>query len=209
MSRESRAAVARSERPNRLVVGGVGALAVVGGAAALGVSAGWVGKLRAGRPLADPMALDWLRDHQLWAQVGALVAGVSMVLLGLWLASQTLRPESRPDLVLEKDLVLEMDAESEPAAGGLLVTAHAIAEAIRADAEGVPGVAEARARVVRVYDTPALRLRLRLRHGADVHAVWSDLDKRVLTRARESLGVPAIPTAIRLELGSAQRQRVK
>jgi hypothetical protein len=201
VSRESRAAVARSGRLDRLVVGGVGALAAAGGVAALVVSAGWLGRPRASRPLADPIALEWLRAHQVWAQVGALLAGVLLVLLGLWLASRTLRPEPRPDLVLEEDV--------ETTAGGLLVTAQAIAEAIRADAESVSGVAEARARVVRVGDSPALRLQLWLRHGADVHAVWSELDKRVLTRARESLGVAAIPTAIRLELGSAQRQRVK
>jgi len=200
VSRESRAAVARSERLDRLTVGGIGALAAAAGAAALVVSAGWLGRPRASRPLADPIALQWLQAHQPWAQVGALVVGVLLVLFGLWLASRTLRPEPRPDLVLEDD------AET---AGGLRVTAQAIAEAIRADAESVSGVAEARARVVRVNDTPALRLQLRLRHGADVHAVWSELDKRVLTRARESLGVSAIPTAIRLELGSAQRQRVK
>lgn len=199
MSSESRAALARSQRLDRLAVGGIGALVAAGGAAALVVSAGWLGKPRASRPLADPIALEWLRAHQLWAQVGALVAGVLLVLLGLLLASRTMRPEPRPDLVLEED------AES----GGLLVTSQAITEAIQADAENVSGVAEARARVVRVDDTPALRLQLWLRHGADVHAVWSELDKRVLTRARESLGVPAIPTAIRLELGSAQRQRVK
>lgn len=199
MSRESRAAVARSEKLDRLTVGVIGALAAAGGALALVVSAGWLGRPRASRPLADPIALEWLRAHQLWAQVGALVAGVLLVLLGLWVASRTLRPEPRPNLVLEEN------AET----GGLLVTAQAFTAAIRADAENVSGVAEVRARVVRVDNTPALRLQLWLRHGADVHAVWSELDKRVLTRAREALGVPAIPTAIRLELGSAQRQRVK
>lgn len=202
MSRESRAAVARSERLDRLAVGVFGALAAAAGGAALVVSAGWLGKPRASRPLADPIALGWLRAHQTWVQVGALAVGVLLVVFGLWLASRTLRPEPRPDLVLE-------GGDDETAAGGLLVTAQAIAEAIQADAESVSGVAEARARVVRVNATPALRLQLWLRHGADVHAVWSELDKRVLTRARESLGVPAIPTAIRLELGSAQRQRVK
>lgn len=200
MSRESRAAVARSERLDRLAVGGFGALAAAAGGAALVVSAGWLGKPRASRPLADPIALDWLRAHQTWVQAGALAVGVLLVVFGLWLAARTLRPELRPDLVLEDD---------ETAAGGLLVTAQAIAEAIQADAESVSGVAEARVRVVQVDATPALRLQLWLRHGADVHAVWSELDKRVLTRARESLEIPAIPTAIRLELGSAQRQRVK
>src|SRR5262249_55223330 len=154
-----------------------------GGAAALVVSSGWLGKPRASRPLADPIALEWLRDHQLWAQVGALAAGVLLVLLGLWLAARTLRPEPRPGLVLEEDA--QPGESRELTAGGLLVTAQAITEAIRADAESVSGVAEARARMVRVDDTPALRLQLWLRHGADVHAVWSELDKRVLTRARE------------------------
>jgi hypothetical protein len=197
MSRESRAAVARSVRTDRSTIAVIGVLAAAGGAAVLVVGAGWLGRARATRPLADPIALEALRDHRLPAQLAALLAATLLVVFGLWWLIRTVRPLAHPDLVLEDT------------GDGLVVTANAIAEAIRADAESVSGVAEARARVVRVAHTPALRLRLRLRHGADVRAVWSDLDKRVLARARESLGVTAIPTAIRLELGSAQRQRVR
>jgi len=196
VSRESRAAVSRSLRLDRGAVGVIGALAAAAGGAAVVVGAGWLGRARATRPLADPIALDWLRSHQLPAQVVALAAAALLVVFGLWWVLRTVRPPAQPDLVLEDT------------GDGLVVTAEAISQAIRADAENVSGVAEARARVVRVADVPALRLQLWLRHGADVHAVWSELDKRVLARARESLGVPAIPTAIRLELGSAQRQRV-
>lgn len=197
MSRQSQAAVARSARLDRITIGVIGALAAAAGGAALVVGAGWLGTARAGRPLADPIALQWLSDNQLLAQLVALAAGVALVVFGLWWVLRTLRPQPQPNLVLE-------------ATGpGLVVTAQAIAEAIRADAESVTGVAEARARVVRVGRTPALRLQLWLRHGADVRTVWSELDQQVLARARDSLGVEAIPTAIRLELGSADKQRVR
>lgn len=197
MSRESRAAVARSIGVDRVTVGVIGALAAAAGIAALVVGAGWLGRARGTRPVADPIALDWLRAHQLPAQLAALLGAVLLMAFGLWWLVRTVRPQARPDLVLEDS------------GDGLVVTATAIAEAIRADAESVTGVAEARARVVRVADVPALRLQLRLRHGADVRVVWSELDQRVLARARDSLGVQAIPTAIRLELGSARRQRVR
>lgn len=196
MSRESRAAVARSAGLDRWAIGTIGAFAALAGAAALVVGAGWLGRPRSTRPLADPIALDWLRANQLAAQLVALGVAAVLVGFGVWWALRTVSRQARPDLVLEAN------------GNGLVVTAHAIAEAIRADAESVSGVAEARARVVRVDDVPALRLQLWLRHGANVRAVWSELDKGVLARAREALGVPAIPTAIRLELGSAKRQRV-
>jgi hypothetical protein len=197
VSRQSEAAVARSARLDRLVIGTLGALAAAAGTAALVVGAGWLGTVRSRRPLADPIALDWLRAYQVWAQVAALLAGAVLVAFGVWWALRAVRPEPRPNLVLEDT------------ADSLRVTATAIADAIRADAENVSGVAEARARVVRVGNTPALRLQLWLRHGADVRTVWGELDQQVLARAREALGVPSIPTAVRLELGTAQRQRVR
>lgn len=55
---------------------------------------------------------------------------------------------------------------------------------------------------------PGLRLTLWLREGADVREVWSELDSRVLARARESLGIDPLPTAVRIELDTAARQRV-
>jgi len=56
---------------------------------------------------------------------------------------------------------------------------------------------------------PNLRLTLSLQEGTDVRHVWEELDGKVLSRARRALGVEALPTAIRLRLDRAARQRVR
>ncbi|NUT49679.1 MAG: hypothetical protein HOV94_20565, partial [Saccharothrix sp.] len=85
----------------------------------------------------------------------------------------------------------------------VVVTAKALAAAVKADAERLDDVASAK---VAVVGTPALRLRLTLRHGADVPRVWRELDDRVLSRARTALGVEVLPTAVRLELAERVRR---
>lgn len=82
----------------------------------------------------------------------------------------------------------------------------ALAAAIAADAERVPGVSRASAAVVGPRAAPALRLSLWLREGASAAQVWRSLDEAVVRPARESLGVAALPTAVRLELGGPRRE---
>ncbi|MGH3999054.1 MAG: alkaline shock response membrane anchor protein AmaP, partial [Pseudonocardiaceae bacterium] len=86
--------------------------------------------------------------------------------------------------------------------------ASAIADALRADTETVTGVNRARARMVGTTAAPAVRLELWLEDGADVRNVYHDLDAQVLTRARDSLGVQSLPTAIRIELDTVAPARV-
>lgn len=173
----------RVERTLAFLLGLV-ALLVGGGAVALH-------RLGVDRPVLDPAVLDWARRHLLWTRLGLLALGLAAVLLGLWWAWRAVRPERHPDLAVED---------------GLVVTAKALAAAVRADAERVGGVAGAR---VAVVGGPALRLRLTLRHGADVRAVWRELDDRVLARARTALGVAVLPAAVRLDLAAKERKRVR
>ncbi|GAB2973817.1 alkaline shock response membrane anchor protein AmaP [Saccharothrix stipae] len=173
----------RTERVMAFALGVV-ALLVGGGAVALH-------RLGVDRPVLDPVVLDWARRHLLPVRVGLLVLGLLAVVLGLWWAWRAVRPQRRPDLRLDDDVV---------------VTAKALAAAVRADAERLHGVHGAK---VSVVGTPALRLRLTLRHGADVPRVWRELDGRVLARARAALGVEALPAAVRLDLAKRARQRVR
>ncbi|SHG11421.1 hypothetical protein [Streptoalloteichus hindustanus] len=198
MSRRSTAAVTRSALGERGGLTALGLLLVLAGVAALVVGAGWLGTFRARRPLLDPIAVDWLAEHADLARAIALVLGLLALVLGLRWALLALRQEPRPDLVLDHT------ADSE-----LTVTAGALADALRADAEAVPDVTRARARTVGSADAPAVRLSLWLRDGADVRAVWEELDRTVLGRARSSFGTPSLPTAVRLELETAERQRVR
>jgi hypothetical protein len=108
-----------------------------------------------------------------------------------------LRPEPKPDLVLDQSR-----------GTGLTVSSGAIAEAVRADTETVPGVDRARVRLVGDTDNPALRITLWLRQGSDVRDIWNDLDTRVLSRARDTLGVERLPAAVRIELDAAEGSRV-
>ncbi|MFT7840614.1 alkaline shock response membrane anchor protein AmaP [Saccharothrix sp. BKS2] len=163
---------------------GLVALLVGGGVVALH-------RWRVDRPVLDPVVLDLVDRHLPWVRVGLVVLGLVLVVLGLRWAWRAARPEAHPDLVLDERLV---------------VTAKALAAAVRSDAERIGGVSRAR---VRVVGTPALRVRLTLRHGADVRAVWRELDDRVLVRARRALGVAALPATVRLDLAAEERERVR
>ncbi|WP_216205544.1 alkaline shock response membrane anchor protein AmaP [Amycolatopsis aidingensis] len=200
MSRTSTStkALARSYRAERTLTFALGLLGLLAGAAALVVSFGWLGSFRAQRPILDPIAVDWLGGRPVLAKTVAIVAGVLLLAFGLWWFFRSLRPEGRPDLELDRAVGRE-----------LTVTAGAIASAVQADAESVQGVHRARVRAVGDPDNPALRISLWLREGTDIRAVWEELDATVLTRARESLGIEALPTAVRIELNAAERQRVR
>jgi hypothetical protein len=189
-------ALARSYRTERTLTFVAGLVAVLGAAAVGAVSAGLFGEFRARRALLDPIAVDWLGANATLARIAAIVLGVVLFVLGLRWFLRSLRPEGRPDL--------ELDRSDNP----LTVTSSAIANAVRADAETVGGVSRARVRAVGDSEHPALRLTLWLREGTDVRQVWDELDTLVLRRARESLGIEVLPTAVRIELESGNKQRV-
>ncbi|MGW3467774.1 alkaline shock response membrane anchor protein AmaP [Saccharopolyspora sp. NPDC000995] len=188
--------VARGLAFERATAAAIGSFALVVGVLALLVGTGWLGSFRAQRPLADPILVQWLRDHGLLATAVAIVLGILLLVLGLWWVFRALRPEARPDLRLERGK------------GDLTVTSAALTEAVRADAERVTGVKRARVRMSGSLQRPALRLTLSLQEGTNVRHVWEELDEKVLSRARESLGMDTLPTAIRLQLDRAPRQRV-
>ncbi|WP_037357575.1 hypothetical protein [Amycolatopsis orientalis] len=194
----ARRAQGRSYGAERTLTSVVGVLGVLAGAGALVVGMGWLGQFRGHRPVLDPIAVGWLGDHALYARIGAVVLGVLLLVFGLWWFFRSLRPERRPDLKLDETIGEE-----------LTVTAGALAGAVQTDAESVEGVTRARVRSVGTVAEPALRITLWLAEGTEVRRVWEDLDAYVLTRARESLGVEALPTAVRLELDTTGPARVR
>ena len=197
MSSRSSFAVARSAGTERTLTTLLALVALAGGVVVLLVGTGVFGSTRADRSLVDPIAVDLLRANRSLALVIAIVAGLLLVLLGLWWALRSLRPEPKPDLVLDHSRRT-----------GLTVSSGAVAEAVRADTETVPGVDRARVRLVGDTDNPALRITLWLRQGSDVGDIWNDLDTRVLSRARDALGVERLPAAVRIELDAAEGSRV-
>ncbi|RJQ85247.1 Asp23/Gls24 family envelope stress response protein [Amycolatopsis panacis] len=194
----ARRAQGRSYGAERTLTCLIGVVAILAGAAALVVGMGWLGRFRAQRPVLDPLAVGWLHDHALYARIGAVVIGVLLLVLGLWWLVRSLSPERHPDLRLDETPGAE-----------LTVTSGALAGAVSSDTEQIDGVVRARVRSVGTKAEPALRISLWLAEGADVRRVWEDLETHVLTRARESLGVTTLPTAIRLELDTAGPTRVR
>lgn len=192
MSKTSASAVARSNGTERVLTGLLAVLAILGGVAVLVVGYGFLGDYRADRPLLDPIALGWMRDHLLATRISAVVLGAVLLLVGLVWFIQAIRTERHPDMRLDD----------------VVVTRGALTDAIRRDAETVCGVSRVRASLVGRPTNPALRLTLWLREGTDIREVWQQLDEQVLSRARQTLEVEELPAAIRLELDARARQRV-
>lgn len=192
-----RKATTRAAGAQRAVFGLIGLLCLTAGAAALVVSFGLLGVNRAARPVLDPVVVDTLRANQPLAHVVAIAAGVVLFVLGLLWAVRALKPEHRPSLLLDPSPTSRLE-----------ISASAITDALSADAETISGVNRARARMVGTTDTPVVRLHLWLAEGTDVREVYQDLTSRVLTRARDSLGVESLPTAVRIELDTAAAARV-
>jgi hypothetical protein len=192
LRRRARAATARSAAADRSIAVLLGLLLLGAGTLVALLSFGVFGTARAGRPLLDPMIVDTLRAQPLAARAVAIVAGLLLVVLGLVWAARSLRPEPRPDLVL--------DGGSDTS---IVVSAAAAAEAVSTQAAALPGVARARARLVGTEAAPALRVTLWLTDDADVRDVLARLDTEVLATARTSLGLTVLPTAVWLELDTA------
>lgn len=194
----ARKATARAAGAQRTLIGLIGLLGLAAGVAALVIGSGLLGAARAARPMLDPVVLDTVRAHPAFTRALAIAAGVVLLVLGLVWTARAVKPERRPNLLLD------------PSPDGRLeVSASAIADALRADAETIDGVSRARARMVGTTATPALRLNLWLEDGTDVRDVYHDLHTRILARARDSLDVESLPTAIRIELDAATPARVQ
>jgi hypothetical protein len=198
LRRRSRSALARSAAGDRstVLLVGLGLLAL--GILVALLSFGVFGARRAGLPVLDPVVLGALRSQPLIARLVAIAVGLLLFVLGLMRAARSLRPEKRPDVVLDRG--------PETA---ILVSSSAAADAVAAQASALAGVARARARVVGTEEAPALRVTVRLDEDADVREVCRLLDEDVVDEVRRSLGLESLPVAVRLELeSSGDRPRV-
>jgi hypothetical protein len=189
LHRRAIAAIARSAAGDRSLAVLVGLLLLIAGTLVALLSAGVFGTARAGRPLLDPVVIEVLRASPTIARLVAIAAGLLLAVLGLVWTAHSLRPERRPDLVL--------DGGTDTA---IVVSATAAAEAVAAQAAALPGVGRARARLVGTEAAPAVRVTLWLTDDADVREVLARLDREVLATARGSLGLADLPAAVRLEL---------
>jgi multisubunit Na+/H+ antiporter MnhC subunit len=189
LRRRSRSAVARSAGGDRWTAVLIGLVLLVAGVGVALLSYGVFGTARAGRPLLDPiMVATVAADPLLWRMV-AIVGGLVLAVFGLSWVARSVRPEPRPDVVLD---------------GGadttILVSSAAVGDAVASQAATLPGVARARARLVGSAPAPALRVTLWLADDADVRAVLRRLHEEVLATALSAFDFAALPVAVRLEL---------
>jgi hypothetical protein len=203
LRRRATAAIARSAAGERTLAVVVGFLLFAAGCLVALLSYGVFGTARAGRPLLDPVIVETLRAQPLVARLVAIVGGVLLAVLGLVWTAHALRPERRPDLVLDGG-TLEGEVLGGGADTSIVVSAAAVAEAVATQAAALPGVGRARARLVGTEAAPAVRVTLWLTDDADVRDVLARLDAEVLATARASLGLTAFPAAVRLELDAVQ-----
>jgi hypothetical protein len=192
LHRRARAALTRSAAVDRTLAVLIGLVLMAAGVLVALLSYGVFGVARAGRPLLDPLIVDAMRAQPDVARLVVLGIGVLLVLLGLMWAARSLRPERHPDLVL--------DGGPDTA---IVISSSAVADAISAQVNAIPGVGRARARLVGTDEAPALRLTLWLADDAEVRSVLARLHDEVLGVARDSLGIAALPTAVRLELDTS------
>lgn len=158
---------------------------------------GVFGRGRPQRPLLDPVVEQFLLDHGTAARLVAVLAGLVLVLLGLWWTARSLRPEPRPELVLDGG----PDTE-------IRIGASAAADAVADGAATLPGVTRARARMVGSASAPAVRATVWVDEDVadgEVAEICRRLDAEILPAIRDALGMADLPVAVRLELDAARR----
>ncbi|MER7436404.1 alkaline shock response membrane anchor protein AmaP, partial [Pseudonocardia alni] len=158
---------------------------------------GVFGQGRPQRPLLDPVVEQFLLANGTAARLVAILAGLVLVLLGVWWTARSLRPESRPDLVLDGG----PDTE-------IRIGASAAADAVADGAATLPGVTRARARMVGSTSAPAVRATVWVGEDVadgEVAEICRRLDAEILPGIRDALGMADLPVAVRLELDAARR----
>ncbi|MBC3191436.1 alkaline shock response membrane anchor protein AmaP [Pseudonocardia sp. C8] len=158
--------------------------------------AGVFGRNRPQRPLLDPVIQEFLVAQATVARIVAIVAGLLLLVLGLLWAARSLRPEPRPDVVLD-----------DGAGTAIRIHSAAAADAVADGAAGLPGVTRARARMVGSTHSPAVRATVWIDEDIaddEVAELCRRLDAEVLAQVRDALGRPDLPVAVRLELDSGR-----
>lgn len=132
------------------------------------------------------------RAESWWWPTVVTVLGV-VVLVALWWLLAQARDRRVRRIVIEEGVVLR---------------GRALEEIVAAESERLPGVARAHAALAAPGRAPTARLLLALAPHADPGAVLAALDTTVLTRARSSANLPALPAEARLRAVHHRAERV-
>lgn len=186
---------------NRIVLGLLGLLLVIGGGSVLAVGLGvkppswWIhdGKDDVLLSVADRQR--W-RDDGWWWPVVIAALGVVVLLALWWLVAQFRRRR------LGEVLVDTGDGE------GALLRGRALESVLVSGAEAQDGVERAGAMLTGRRSTPQARVSLTLAPHASPGATLDRLSDEALTQARESAGLASLPAEVRLKAVKHRAERV-
>lgn len=180
---------ARVDTANRVDLTVLGLLLVVGGGSGLVVSLGGLGSAAAQvvpEPLRDLAADSW------WFWPALAVVALLVALAGLkWLLLQ-----------LRTDRLGELELTDDQRDGSTTLDAGALAGALCAEVEDLPGVVGATGHL-RDHRGPRLDLVVDLTRRADVAEIRSRLEAQVIAHLRQALDDPDLPVDIQLRLGQS------
>jgi hypothetical protein len=192
-----------------IVLLGGGLLALIGG---LNLDARWHLGLPHGWPWTDPhqaVLTDaertrWRGSSWWWPVVFAGLAVAA--LLALWWLLAQLGRRRAGDLPVPSPLP---ENRSRRHRSGTLVRGTALARAIGLDAEQLPGLSGARARMLGRATRPQAWLGLTLTPGAGAREVLRSLAEGPVARARSSTGLAGLPVEVRIRAEGGPAHRVE
>ncbi|QMU78520.1 alkaline shock response membrane anchor protein AmaP [Streptacidiphilus sp. PB12-B1b] len=202
---------------NRILLGlagivllGGGVLALIGG---LDLNAHWNLGLPRGWPWTDPHQAvlnaaertRWRGRSWWWPALFAALAVVALVCLW-WLLAQLGRGRAGDLPIAAPE---RAPARKKKQRSATLVRGTALAEAVGADAEELPGVARARARLLGHPRKPQLRLAMTLEPGAAPGEAVRSLGTGPVARVRAAAGLADMPAEVRIRAEGGRRSRVR
>ncbi|GAA2644981.1 alkaline shock response membrane anchor protein AmaP [Streptomyces vastus] len=186
---------------NRVLVGLVGLLLVVGGGSVLAVGLGldppswWVHDGQRDVLLSDADRTRWRDEGWWWPTVIAVLAVT--VLLALWWLTAVLRRRRLAEVLVDTG-----DGE------GALLRGRALEGVLSGEAGALDGVQRAQAALTGKRSTPQARVHLLLEPHVDPGDALHGLTTQALAHARDSAGLAALPAEVRLRGVKHRPERV-
>lgn len=182
-----------TDRLNRRVLSGLGALLTAGGALGLARSLGAFGQASASRPVLTGGMADFAERNDIWFWPLMAIVSLLVALLALrWLLVQ-----------LATERVGAVELETDRAHGSTVLRSSALSAAVEEEITTYAGVHGASARLLHDPHRPHLELRVSLEENADVAALRSRIEGEAVTHARQALGMEQLPVRLRLRVAAA------
>lgn len=186
---------------NRVLVGLVGLLLVVGGGSVLAVGLGleppswWVHDGQRDVLLSDADRTRWRDEGWWWPTVIAVLAVA--VLLALWWLTAVLRRRRLAEVLVDTG-----DGE------GALLRGRALEGVLAGEAGALDGVQRAQAALTGRRSVPEARVQLLMEPHADPGDALHRLTTEALAHARDSAGLASLPAEVRLRAVKHRAERV-